>query len=210
MIQKTLLIATSITAHILLMNTSLAEDSINLPDLTITGEKDPARSNLPDLKESLSNVPGATNLLNLDDLFTSKATLNDVLGNEPGVIMQEFFGGNDQPRLNIRGSGIQDNPVARGVQLLYDGLAINQADGSFVIGLLPTEQMRYMSVYRGANALQYGGSTLGGAINMTSRTALNSDNFIRLQAGSCDSFNGSIGMGGYSREVGLLSRSRSF
>jgi len=31
--------------------------------------------------------------------------------------MQELFGGNDQPRLNIRGSGIQDNPVSRGVQL---------------------------------------------------------------------------------------------
>jgi len=193
-----LVITSCIIAQSLLLSTAIAEESLGLPGVTVTGKNDPARPNLPDLEEKLSTVPGGTNLLDLDGLVSSKATLNDVLGNEPGVIMQEFFGGNDQPRLNIRGSGIQDNPVDRGVHLLYDGMAVNQADGSFVIGLLPTEQMRYMSVYRGANALQYGGSTLGGAINMTSRTALNSDNFIRFQAGSFDTFNGNIGVGGIS------------
>lgn len=180
------------------LTAATAENAMDLPKMTIEGKQDPARPNLPDLDNKLSAVPGATNLLDLDAAISSKATLNDVLGNEPGVIMQEFFGGNDQPRLNIRGSGIQDNPVDRGIQLLYDGLSVNQADGSFVIGLLPTEQMRYVSVYRGANALQYGGATLGGAINLTSRTALNSDNFIRLQAGSFDTFNGSFGVGGVS------------
>lgn len=195
---KILILASSISVQILLMSSVIADDTLELPNVTVTGENDPAHPNRVDLEQSLSNVAGGTNLLDLDDALTSKITLMDVLGTEPGVIMQEFFGGNDQPRLNIRGSGIQDNPVDRGVQLLYDGLAVNQADGSFVIGLLPTEQMRYLSVYRGANALQYGGSTLGGAINMVSRTALNSDNFIRLQAGSFDTFNGSIGVGGVS------------
>ncbi|PHS25113.1 MAG: hypothetical protein COA83_06460 [Methylophaga sp.] len=195
--KKTLLVA-SLAMPILISANVVAEDSLSLPGVTVTGMNDPAQPNKIDLKNTLSKVPGGTNLLDLDDLPTSKLTLNDVLGNEPGVIMQEFFGGNDQPRLNIRGSGIQDNPVNRGIQLLYDGLSINQPDGSFVIGLLPSEQMRFISVYRGAIALQYGGSTLGGAVNMTSRTALNSQNFIRLQAGSFDTFNGSLGVGGVS------------
>lgn len=193
-----LIVVSSLMAHTLLINNAFSAESVDLPSITITGENDSAQPNKTDLEYSLSDVAGGTNLVDLDEAQTSKITLMDVLGNEPGVIMQEFFGGNDQPRLNIRGSGIQDNPVNRGVQLLYDGLAINQADGSFVIGLLPTEQIRYMSVYRGANALQYGGSSLGGAINMTSRTALNSNNFIRLQAGSFDTFNGSLGVGGSS------------
>ncbi len=194
--KKIIVIAGYLTAQCLLADATLAEEPVSLPDVTVTGEYDPARPTRWELEEALSDVPGGTNLLDLDDTQTTKATLNDILGNEPGVIMQEFFGGNDQPRLNIRGSGIQDNPVDRGVQLLYDGLSVNQPDGSFIIGLLPTEQMRYLSVYRGANALQYGGSTLGGAINMTSRTGLNSENFIRLQGGSFDSFNGSFGVGG--------------
>jgi iron complex outermembrane receptor protein len=176
--------------------TSNAEEPMALPGVTVMGKHDPARPGRTELKQTLSNVPGGTNLLDLDETLTGNATLNDVLGNEPGIIMQEFFGGNDQPRLNIRGSGIQDNPVARGVQLLYDGMPVNQPDGSFVLGLLPTEQMRFVSVYRGANAFQYGGSTLGGAINMSSRTGLNSENFIRLQGGSFDTFNGSLGVGG--------------
>jgi len=55
--------------------------------------------------------------------------------------------------------------------------------------------MRFLTVYRGANALKYGGSTLGGAINMITRTAMNSDNFIRMQAGSFDTCNGNFGIG---------------
>lgn len=180
----------------LLIEVTLAEEMVTLPGLTITGKHVPGRPSRIELKETLAEVPGGTNLLDLDETIASQATLNDVLANEPGIIMQEFFGGNDQPRLNIRGSGIQDNPVARGIQILYDGLAVNQPDGSFVIGLLPTEQMRYVSVYRGANALQYGGSTLGGAMNMIARTELNSKDFVRLQGGSFDTFNGSFGVGG--------------
>lgn len=193
--KKATLTVSYFTIQCLFISNANSNESVTLPDLTITGEHDPARPTLTGLKETLANVPGGTNILDLDETLTSKATLNDVLGNEPGVIMQEFFGGNDQPRLNIRGSGIQDNPVNRGIHLLYDGLSVNQPDGSFVIGLLPTEQMRYLSVYRGANALQYGGSTLGGAINTISRTALNSKNFLRLQGGSFDTFNGNFGAG---------------
>ena len=191
-------VTTGFAVFMLLTANVSAAESFNLPVLEVTGKNDPSRPNKFSLKEDLAAVPGGTNLIDLDESHTTNMTLTDVLGNEPGVIMQEFFGGNDQPRLNIRGSGIQDNPVDRGVQLLYDGLAVNQPDGSFVLGLLPMDQIRYLSVYRGANALEYGSSTLGGAINMTARTALNSDNFIRLQAGSYDTFNGSMGVGGQS------------
>ncbi|WP_250654906.1 TonB-dependent receptor family protein [Alkalimarinus coralli] len=182
------------TGH-LYANEQMTEDSVNLSPLVIQGDKSPGSTTKTTLKNNLYNVPGGTNLVDLNDLSTSKSTLSDVLKNEPGVIMQEFFGGNDQPRLNIRGSGIQDNPVNRGVQLLSSGLPLNQSDGSFIIGLLAPQQMRYISVYRGANALQYGGAALGGAINMVPRTALNSNNFIQAEGGSNSQFNGNFGFG---------------
>lgn len=90
---------------------------------------------------------------------------------QPGVIIQEFFGLNDQPRLNIRGSGIQSNPQRRGVYLLQDGIPVNFADGSYIIGVMDPMTAHFVEVFKGANALNFGASTLGGAINFVSPTA---------------------------------------
>ncbi|MCP4325149.1 MAG: TonB-dependent receptor [Alteromonadales bacterium] len=152
--------------------------------ITITGNSSVSTIEFDELTNTLAKVPGGVNLVNLDALKASQSSLAKVLDFEPGVIVQEFFGGNDQPRINIRGSGIQDNPVNRGIQLLDDGMALNQADGSFIIGLVDPEQAKYISIYRGANAMRYGGTTLGGAMNFISRKANNSDSLIKLEAGS--------------------------
>ncbi len=133
---------------------------------------------------AVENVPGGTNLIDLDAHTNRAATLKDALEFEPGVIIQSFFGGNDQPRLNIRGSGIQSNPVNRGIQLLYDGLPLNQSDGSFVIGLLDPKTVSSMAVYRGANGMWKGSTTLGGAIDMQSRTGRNSRSTASVEYGS--------------------------
>lgn len=152
--------------------------------IAITGDNSISILELSELTDTLSKVPGGVNLINLDALKTSQSSLAKVLGFEPGIIVQEFFGGNDQPRINIRGSGIQDNPVNRGIQLLDDGMALNQADGSFIIGLVDPEQSKYITIYRGANAMRYGGTTLGGAMNFISRKGINSDSTLKLETGS--------------------------
>lgn len=168
-----------------------------LEAVTVQGSgQSEAESRKQELRQTLEQVPGGTNLIDLDDFRGSQSTVAKVLDFEPGIIIQEFFGGNDQPRLNIRGSGIQDNPVSRGVQLLQDGLALNQADGSFIIGLLDPEQAQYISVYRGSNAWRYGGTTLGGAIDFNQRNALNSPSMINLEAGSWGARKGMVSLGG--------------
>ncbi|WP_022940406.1 TonB-dependent receptor family protein [Psychromonas hadalis] len=148
-----------------------------------------------EIEADLDQVAGGTNLINLDAFHGSQSSLAKVLNYQPGIVVQEFFGGNDQPRINIRGSGIQDNPVNRGIQLLYDGLPLNQADGSFIIGLLDPEQAKFISVYRGANAVRYGGTTLGGAINLHPRNALNSQQSLKLETGSFGLFKAGIALG---------------
>ncbi|UXI03017.1 TonB-dependent receptor family protein [Photobacterium sp. TY1-4] len=136
------------------------------------------------MAQELATVPGGTNLIDTQTLSGSQSSLARVLSQQQGIVVQEFFGGNDQPRINIRGSGLQDNPVNRGIQLLSDGLALNQADGSFVIGLIDPEQAQLISVYRGANAMRYGATTLGGAINFHPKTGLNHTSEFSLEAGS--------------------------
>ncbi|NRA85524.1 MAG: TonB-dependent receptor plug domain-containing protein, partial [Gammaproteobacteria bacterium] len=143
----------------------------------------------------LKQIAGGTNLIELSKLPARQATLQDALGFEPGIIMQSFFGGNDQPRLNIRGSGVQSNPVNRGVMLLQDGLPLNQADGSFVIGFLDPKSADMVAVYRGANGLRYGATTLGGAVNMISKNGTNSPTSMRLEYGNNDRVGASVQTG---------------
>ncbi len=185
----------AIICSILLSSSVFAKENkktIGLKNIYVIGKKETIKK----VTMELSQIPGGTNFVNLETIPTETDTLHSILSNEPGIIMQEFFGGNDQPRLNIRGSAVQANPVNSGVNLLYDGLSINQADGSFVIGLVNPQQNSAVAVYRGANAMKYGSASLGGAINFIPKTGLNNDSFIDLQFGSHSTKSVNIGIGG--------------
>lgn len=149
------------------------------------------------LQRDMDVVPGAVVLMDLSALRAKRSqTLKDAIGEVPGVLVQDFFGGNDQPRLNIRGSGIQSNPQTRGVALLQDGIPVNLTDGSYVIGLLEPQAAHLVQVYKGANALRYGYSTLGGAINFITRNGYNASPLaIKLEGGSFGYLNASISSG---------------
>lgn len=134
-------------------------------------------------RDRLRNVAGGSNLIELDPVGR-RASLRDALDYQPGIIVQDFFGGLDQPRLNIRGSGIQSNPVSRGVQLLQDGLPLNEADGSFVIGLIELRNAAFISARRGANAVTPAATTLGGEIDLHSQTGADAGGQWHAEAGS--------------------------
>ena len=115
----------------------------------------------------LAVTPGAADLIAPPE--TSAApTLADALSGQPGIIVQEFFGGNDQPRIQIRGSGQQQNPAERGLLILSDGMPVNRADGSYVVGLAAPGTANGIEVFRGASANRLGAAVLGGALNFTS------------------------------------------
>jgi iron complex outermembrane receptor protein len=90
-------------------------------------------------------------------------TIKDILDYVPGVFAQPKWG--DDTRLSIRGSGLSRNFHLRGVQLYMDGIPINTADGYGDFQELDPTAYKYVAVYKGANALQFGANSLGGAIN---------------------------------------------
>ncbi|HWQ87306.1 TonB-dependent receptor [Brevundimonas sp.] len=94
--------------------------------------------------------------------------LAEALAFAPGAIVQAFFGGDDQPRLQLRGSGLQQNPAERGVLFLQDGLPLNRADGSYVVGLVDPRQATFIEIFRGYTANRLGSAALGGALNFVS------------------------------------------
>ena len=146
----------------------------------------------------LDAIPGGTGIVAADDL-TGKANLNvsDALASTPGVIVQNFFGGNDQPRIQIRGSGLQQNPVERGILVLQNGLPVNRADGSYVVGLTDPRQAQFAEVYRGYTANRLGATVLGGALNFVSPTGSSAPGFAGgVEGGSFGLQAGSFQVGG--------------
>lgn len=127
-------------------------------------------ASLRETRYRVRRTPGGAQAVPVNPGETAKGTLSDVFALEPGVVVQEFFGSNDQPRINIRGSGIQSNPQSRGINFLRDGLPVNLADGSFVAGIIDPEAADHIEVKRGANALADGAATLGGSVDLISPT----------------------------------------
>ncbi|WP_367942916.1 TonB-dependent receptor family protein [Aquamicrobium sp.] len=127
---------------------------------------------------------------------SANLTASRALSTVPGVVVQDFFGGNDQPRIQIRGSGLQQNPVERGILMLQDGLPLNRADGSYIVGFLNPNAASALEIYRGYTANRLGANVLGGAINMISPTGSSRPGVsLSASGGSFGQFGGSASAG---------------
>lgn len=114
---------------------------------------------------------------------TRAATVKDMLDYTPGVFAQPKWG--DDARLSIRGSGLSRYYHLRGISLYQDGIPLNDPDGSSNFHRIDPTAYRYTEVYKGANSLQYGAATLGGAIKFVTPTGHDADAFQgRLDTGS--------------------------
>ncbi|MGR9088520.1 MAG: TonB-dependent receptor family protein [Gammaproteobacteria bacterium] len=153
----------------------LADEAEQLPTMEVVESSELTTPSIEAARAELARVPGATTLIDAED-FNERVVTNiaDVLQLLPGVFAQSRFGGSET-RLSIRGSGITQTFGIRGVRFLRDGLPVTNASGFTNPELIEPNIARYVSVYRGANALEYGASTLGGAVNFVSRTGRNSE-----------------------------------
>ena len=116
-------------------------------------------------RQRLSETPGAVSVISQEAFARREAlALDDMLRDAPGVYAQRKWGGD--VRLSIRGSGIGNANHNRGVLLAQDGVPLNEADGYGDSQIADALITRYVEVYRGGNALLFGGALLGGAINM--------------------------------------------
>ena len=111
-------------------------------------------------------------------------TVRDVLKDVPGVFVQERYG--QEMRLSVRGSGIARGFHVRGIELLQDGIPLNLADGSGDFYQIDPLSLRSVEVYKGGNALTFGATTLGGAVNFVTPTAYTAfaPNILRIDGGS--------------------------
>lgn len=170
----------------------IRDDAVILAPVTVTEKRDELGMSMtqPDLeraKEEINKTPGGVTVVDTEQVREGRVSnFNDTLGMAAGVFAQSRFGA-EESRLSIRGSGLQRTFHGRGIKLMQDGIPVNLADGSFDFQSIEPLSTRYIEVFRGANALRYGASNLGGAINFVSPTGYDTPLFeARGELGSFD------------------------
>ena len=170
-----------------------------LEPVVVEGTKVPADRTRTDQEaaEELSRVPGGTEVIDQKTIEQTRgANLKDVLDFVPGVMIRPRFGAADESQLSIRGSGLRNNFHLRGINILIDGFIYGQADGFSDFESLELLTTKRIEIYKGANALAYGGYTLGGAINLVSKTGYDAGLVeVRSEAGSFGFLKNYIGTG---------------
>lgn len=153
------------------LRVNLAPNVATLVRVTVIGTK----TDLAERREQLARVSGGVAMVQTPQIrATRQSNLKDVLQFVPGVYVQSRFGAADESQISIRGSGLRNNFHARGVNLLVNGMPYRNADGFTDFESLELLTTESIEVFKGGNALRYGGSTLGGAINLDTKTGYSS------------------------------------
>lgn len=152
-------------------NNETTSSKIALEKINITDEG-------PDLEAArveANLTPGAVSIIEIDDLRERNvSSIADLFRFVPGV-WAVSSSGTDEIFFSSRGSNLDSTSWdMNGIKLLQDGLPVTSADGNNHNRIIDPLAAKYATVARGANALKYGASTLGGAVNFATPTAHNS------------------------------------
>ena len=140
--------------------------AVDLGEVIVTGARNPEDPPIvAEARRRLSRTPGAVAVVSAESLETRYApNIADVLRDVPGVYAQKKWGGD--VRISIRGSGIGQSVHLRGLFVSQDGIPFNEADGFGDVQMVDPLLARFTEVYKGGNALRFGGALLGGAVNL--------------------------------------------
>ncbi len=183
------MLGVSIGMHAQSSQGQIKESSHAMSEVVVVGKQEKTSTVVVDAeqaKKAIDKRAGGVDLITADDYKTGRATTpQDLLGYSPGIFVQQRDTGAQESRVSIRGSGLQRTFHLRGIMLMQDGIPINQADGSADFYRIEPLATDYTEVYRGGNALRYGSTTLGGAINMATLTGFTASLLqTRVEGGS--------------------------
>jgi len=154
---------------------------------------------IADSKAKLSLVPGGTTVIDGVRIKEGAVlSVNDVFANAPGVYIGDYSTGSaGGSRISIRGSDANSviSPI-RGLKILRNGMPFTSANGTSDTESFNLYAIDHVNVYRGANALEYGGSNLGGAINLITPTGYTGEGVrVGMKWGTYDYVNPTFSVG---------------
>ncbi len=118
----------------------------------------------------LLTVPGGVADVGAADIDeASYGNVQEALRFQPGILARSRFGA-DEVQFSVRGSGLRNNFHMRGINLLFNGRPYMDADGFGDFESLDLMATERIELWKGANALRFGGNQAGGAINFVTPT----------------------------------------
>lgn len=136
------------------------------PEIIVTGTRNPEDPPVvAQARERLARTPGSVSVV-AAETYQDRAVVGmpDLLRDVPGVLTNKRYG--EESRMSIRGSGLDQSFHQRGVLLAQDGVPFADADGFSDFQKIDPLGARFIEVYKGGNALRFGGAQLGGAVNL--------------------------------------------
>jgi iron complex outermembrane receptor protein len=122
---------------------------------------------LPDVSFDLSRVPADVTVITAEEIKRSGATtVQEVLAQQPGVVLFDEIGNRFQPTVDLRGF---NGAPTTGVTVVVDGVRVNEPDFNQVnYDLLPLEAIERIEIIPGASAI-FGKNALAGVINIVTK-----------------------------------------
>ncbi len=148
-------------------------------------------------------TPGGVTVVDGETFYERTVNnMSDALRYVPGVWTESSAGG-DAIFISSRGSNLDATSYdSNGVKLFQDGLPITTADGNNHNRFMDPMAARSLVFARGANALAYGASNLGGAVDFATPNARDSPTMqVFLSGGSDGLFNVRLTAGGVSGDL---------
>lgn len=159
-------------------------------------------------KKELERQPSSVGIISDEEVGEGRGfNFEDIFQFSPGVYYQTKAGGNDG-QFSIRGTNLSTNFNQWGVTILLNGLPMNTADGFFTFEAVDLLSVERIEVYKGANALRFGGNTIGGAVNFIMKNGAKAARFqVRGEAGSYGFYNSQLSSGNFSEPFHLYGKS---
>ncbi|MEQ1546064.1 TonB-dependent receptor plug domain-containing protein [Methyloglobulus sp.] len=145
-------------------------------------------------------MPGGTDLIDGKSIKEGAAvSVNDAFAYNPGIYVGDSQAGiAGGSRISMRGSDINSQIVPiSGIKFLRNGMPFTNANGFTDTETLSFNAIKQVEVYRGANAMEYGSSNLGGAINFITPTGYTANPFtVGMMLGTNGYLNPTVSAGG--------------
>jgi len=123
---------------------------------------------------SVRDTPRNITIITSEEIERKGATdISDVVKNVPGLTARKYADG--EVRFDIRG---QNTMYAnRNVVVTVDGVPINKINGGYDTSQIPVGSIERVEVVPGGGGVLYGNGTLGGVVNIVTKSPQNKENY---------------------------------
>jgi len=162
------------------------QEDVTLEEVVVTATRD---------VEEVRKIPANVTVITRKEIERSNAqVVVDVLRDEVGVVVRDFYGNGKTASVDVRGFG-ETAPL--NTLVLVDGRRVNEIDLSGTDWTqIPLDQIERIEIVRGSGSVLYGDNAVGGVINIITKKpekAFSAQAGIALGSYHFNKENGSVG-----------------